>query len=127
MSATALHTEAAPAPAGTYSQGIQAGPLVFLAGQTPRDRHGVRWGGSPFDTQVRVVLDNLQAIAQAAGLSLRDAVKVNVFLRDTTLSTQFDAIYAAYVGAVPPARTLTQSGLTGFDVEVDAILLRPQP
>lgn len=127
MSATALLSEDAPAPAGTYSQGIAAGPFVFLAGQTPRDRNGVRWGGSPFDTQVRVVLDNLQAIAQAAGLSLRDAVKVNVFLRDTTLSPQFDAIYAAYVGAVPPARTLTQSSLNGFDVEVDAILLRAQP
>jgi 2-iminobutanoate/2-iminopropanoate deaminase len=126
MSAVALHSDAAPAPAGTYSQGMQAGQLVFLAGQTPRDRHGVRWGGSPFETQVRVVLDNLQAIAQAAGLTLRDAVKVNVFLRDTTLSAQFDAIYADYVGSVPPARTLTQSSLNGFDVEVDAILMRPQ-
>jgi 2-iminobutanoate/2-iminopropanoate deaminase len=125
MSATAYHADGAPAPAGTYSHAVEVSPLVFLSGQTPRDRNGVRWGGSPFDKQVRVVLDNLQAIAQAAGLSLHHAVKVNVFLRDTTLSPQFDAIYAEYVGAVPAARTLTQSNLNGFDVEVDAILARP--
>lgn len=125
MSFTAINAAGAPRPAGTYSHAVEVGKLVFLAGQTPRDATGKRWGDSPFDKQVRVVLDNLQAIARATGLSLHDAVKVTVYLRDTTLAAQFDAIYAEYAGEAPAARTLVQSSLNGFDVEVDAILARP--
>ena len=113
----------APEPAGTYSVAIEARGLVFLAGQTPRDRDNVRHGDQPFAIQAKMALANLEAAANAAGLSLRDAVKVNVFLRNPADAPEFDAIYATYVGDPPPARTLTQSSLVGFDVEVDAILL----
>lgn len=111
-----------PPPAGTYSPAIRAGQFVFLAGQTPRDRFNVRHGDKSFDVQVRMTLDNLEAAARSTGLSLRDAVKVQVFLQDPTRSPEFDAIYAAYVGTPPPVRTLVQSALVGFAVEVDAIL-----
>jgi enamine deaminase RidA (YjgF/YER057c/UK114 family) len=70
-----------------------------------------------------MALDNLEAAANAAGLSLKDAVKVTVFLKNPADSKEFDAIYATYVGDPPPARTLAQSNLVGFDVEVDAVLL----
>lgn len=123
MSRRAYSSSVAPEPAGTYSIAIQAQGLVFLAGQTPRDRNNVRHGDKPFAIQARMTLDNLEAAANAAGLTLKDAVKVNVFLKNPADAKEFDAIYANYVGDPPPARTLTQSGLIGFDIEVDAILL----
>ncbi|ATA25312.1 enamine deaminase RidA [Brenneria goodwinii] len=125
MSIKAFSSDRAPLPAGTYSIALQAGELVFLAGQTPRDRANVRHGDKPFAFQVRMTLDNLEAAANAAGLSLKNAVKVSVFLRNPADAKEFDGIYAEYVGTPPPARTLTQSNLVGFDIEIDAILYRP--
>ncbi|MGS1104618.1 RidA family protein [Achromobacter anxifer] len=120
----AYSSESTPPPAGTYSVAMQAGSLVFLSGQTPRDRDNVRHGDKPFAVQARMALDNLEAAANAAGASLCDAVKVGVFLRDMAHAQEFDAIYASYVGEPPPARTLIQSGFSAFDIEVDAILVR---
>jgi len=125
MTKRAFHSERAPQPAGTYSLAFEAGGFVFLAGQTPRDRENVRHGDKPFAFQARMTMDNLEAAAQAAGLSLRDAVKVGVFLKNPLDAKEFDAIYAQYVSDPPPARTLTQSNFNGFDIEVDAILSRP--
>ena len=124
MKRTAFHSPAAPPAAGTYSQAIQVGDLVFLAGQTPRDANGVRHGDKPFAEQAKMALDNLEAVANAAGLSLRHAAKVNVYLRNPADAKEFDEIYRTYVGDPPPARTLTQSNFAGFDIEVDAILSR---
>jgi 2-iminobutanoate/2-iminopropanoate deaminase len=125
MSIKAFSSERAPLPAGSYSIALQVGELVFLAGQTPRDRLNVRHGDKPFAFQARMTLDNLEAAANAAGLSLKHAVKVSVFLRNPADAKEFDGIYAQYIGNPPPARTLTQSNLPGFDIEVDAILYRP--
>jgi 2-iminobutanoate/2-iminopropanoate deaminase len=113
-----------PPPAGASSVAMEAGGLVFLAGQTPRDRDNVRHGDKPFEVQARMALDNLEAAANAAGLSLRDAVRVGVFLRNPADAKEFDAIYREYVSEPFPVRTLTQSSLPGFDIEVDAILAR---
>jgi enamine deaminase RidA (YjgF/YER057c/UK114 family) len=110
-------------PVGSYSSAIEAGGLVFLAGQTPRDRDNVRYGDRPFAFQARMTLDNLEAAANAAGLSLKDAVRVGVFLKNQSDAKEFDAIYKEYVSEPFPARTLTQSNLVGFDIEVDAVLL----
>ena len=112
-----------PPPAGTYSIAIQAQGLVFLSGQTPRDRDNQRRGDQSFDVQARIALDTLEAAASAAGLSLKDAVKVGVFLKNPLDAKAFDAIYAEYVSDPPPARTLTQSNFLDFDIEVDAVLL----
>ena len=119
----AFSSDKTPPPAGTYSVAMQAQGLVFLSGQTPRDLDNVRHGDKPFAFQARLAMDNLEAAANAAGLSLKDAVKVGVFLRNPADAKAFDAIYAEYVGNPPPARTPTQSNFAGFDIEVDAVLL----
>jgi enamine deaminase RidA (YjgF/YER057c/UK114 family) len=124
MTRTPFTSDETPPPAGAYSMAMEAGGLVFLAGQTPRDRDNVRHGDKPFAIQARMALDNLEAAAKAAGLSLRDAVRVGVFLRDPANAKEFDAIYREYVSEPFPVRTLTQSSLPGFDIEVDAILAR---
>ncbi len=113
-----------PPPAGSYSIAMEAGGLVFLAGQTPRDRNNIRHGDKPFAIQARMALDNLEAAANAAGLSLKDAVRVGVFLRNPADAKQFDEIYREYVNEPFPVRTLTLSNFADFDVEVDAVLVR---
>lgn len=126
MTRKAFTSNIAPPPAGSYSVAMEAGGLVFLAGQTPRDRDNVRHGDKPFAFQARMALDNLEAAANAAGLSLKNAVRVGVFLTDQANAKEFDAIYREYVDEPFPVRTLSQSCLVGFDVEVDAILIRPK-
>ncbi|MEO6224152.1 MAG: RidA family protein [Vicinamibacterales bacterium] len=125
MTRKAFTSDRTPLPAGAYNVAVEAGGLVFLAGQTPRDRDNVRHGDKPFAFQARMTMDNLEAAANAAGLSLKDAVRVGVFLRNPADAKEFDAIYAEYVGDPLPARTLTQSNFAGFDIEVDAVLVRP--
>jgi len=124
MTRRAFTSARGPLPAGSYNIAVEAGGLVFLAGQTPRDRDNVRYGDRPFAFQARMALDNLEAAANAAGLSLKDAVRVGVFLKDPADAKEFDAIYREYVEEPYPVRTLTQSNLPGFDIEVDAILVR---
>ncbi|MEQ9399446.1 MAG: RidA family protein [Longimicrobiales bacterium] len=122
---TAFTSDRTPPPAGSYSVAMKAGDFVFLAGQTPRDTDNLRHGDKPFAVQVRMAMDNLEAAANAAGLSLKDAVRVGVFLKDPTRAKEFDEIYREYVEEPFPVRALVQSGLVGFDVEVDAILYSP--
>lgn len=124
MTRTTFTSTSTPPPAGTYSVAVQAGHFVFLSGQTPRDCTNVRHGDKPFAVQAKMALANLEAAANSAGWSLRDAVKVGVFLKDMKDAQTFDAIYATFVGTPPPARTLTQSTFSMFDIEVDAILYR---
>ncbi|MSO48950.1 MAG: RidA family protein [Acidobacteria bacterium] len=125
MTRKTFTSDIAPLPAGSYNIAVEAGGLVFLAGQTPRDRDNVRHGDKPFAVQARMTLDNLEAAANAAGLSLKDAVRVGVFLKNPADAKEFDTIYKEYVGDPLPARTLVQSSFAGFDIEVDAVLVRP--
>jgi 2-iminobutanoate/2-iminopropanoate deaminase len=117
-------TVAAPPPAGTYSQAVSVGGLLFLAGQTPRLANGDRINDAPFEVQARQALDNLARVAEAAGASLTDAVKVTVYLKDpASQAAAFDGVYRRYIDtSVPPARTTVQSDLPGYQVEVDAII-----
>lgn len=120
-----VSTTSAPPPAGTYSQAVRVGDLVFISGQTPRLPDGTRLLDRPFEVQARQALDNLQAVARAAGGSLADALRVGVFLRPGRDPRVFDAIWREYVAEPFPARTLTVSDLAIGDIEVDAILQLP--
>jgi 2-iminobutanoate/2-iminopropanoate deaminase len=121
---TAFSTDKAPRPAGYYSQAIRAGDFIYLAGQTPRSA-----GGEPVPTgisaQTRQTLENLSAVAIAAGASLADAVKVTAYLTRIEDFAEFDVAYREYFSDPPPARTTVVAGLRGIDVELDAILYSP--
>ena len=110
----------APRVGGSYSQAIRAGDFVFLSGQTPRDRDRAIIDGV-FAEHVRQTLNNLAAVAEAAGTSLDNAVKVNVYLRNWSDFDEMDRVYREYFSEPRPARTTVQSNLP-VDVEVDAIL-----
>ena len=104
-------------PAFSYSQGIIVGDFLFIAGQVPTGDVPVT-----FVEQVRRTLDNLAAIAAAAGTSLANAVRVNVYLDDIETVHQLDPVYLEYFVVPYPARTTIQAGLRGYLVEIDAIV-----
>lgn len=124
----AAHSSAAaPPPAGSYSQAVSAAGLVFLAGQTARRRDGTRPSDLSFEDEATIVMDNLSAVARAAGCEISDAVKVTVYLKHPARDRQaFDAIYRRYLHEPFPARTTVHSDLPDCTVEVDAILLRSE-
>jgi reactive intermediate/imine deaminase len=121
MAKRQVTTQSAPAPGGAYSQAIAAGNLVFLAGQGPFKPSGEKVEGS-FEDQARQTFANLAAVAEAAGGSLADAVRVGVFLRDMADFPTMNEIYPEFFSAPLPARTTVQSDLPGFAIEVDAVL-----
>lgn len=122
MSKRIVSTERAPAPSGAYSQGVAAGELVFLAGQGPFRPDGNKVEGG-FEAEARQTFTNVAAVAEAAGGSLADAVRVGVFLREMENFDAMDAIYREFFPEPRPARTTVQSDLPGFEIEVDAIIL----
>ena len=121
MAKRQVSTPSAPPPGGAYSQAIAAGNLVFLAGQGPFKPSGEKVDGT-FEDQARQTFSNLAAVAEAAGGSLADAVRVGVFLRDMDNFGSMNDIYREFFPDPWPARTTVQSDLPGFEIEVDAVL-----
>ena len=124
MTKRALHTDHAPRAIGTYSQAVRVGPTVYVSGQIPLDpATGVLVTGE-IDAEVRRVFDNLAAIAQAAGGSLADAVKVTIFMTDLAHFATVNQIMEEYFPEPWPARaTVGVAHLPrGARVEVECIL-----
>jgi 2-iminobutanoate/2-iminopropanoate deaminase len=104
-----VHTDNAPAAIGPYSQAIVINSFVFAAGQIPINpaTHKLVEGG--IEEQTRQVLDNVKAVLEAAGSSLRSVVKTTVFLTYLGNFAAMNAIYAEYFNAdPPPARSTVQ-------------------
>ncbi len=114
----------APAPAGTYSSGIVSGGFLFLAGQGPFNPDAIIVGET-FADQVRQTFANLEAVAAAAGTSMRNAVRIGVYLNDMSDWAEFNEVSKEFLGTPYPARTSIQADLNGFLVEVDAIVALP--
>jgi len=121
--ARVVYTPRAPKPIGPYSQGVIAGCFLFVAGQIPLDPETGSLVEGDFKARVRRVLENVKAVVEAAGGSLRDVVKVTVYLRDIRLFQEFNEVYSEYFRENPPARAVVEvSSLPrGSDVEVEAI------
>lgn len=129
MSKTAIHTGNAPAAIGTYSQAIDANGLVFLSGQIPLDPATMEVVDGDFEARARRVFDNLAAVAEAAGGSLDDVVKLTVFLTDLGNFATVNAVMEDYFHKPFPARAAVgvASLPKGVDVEADAILFLNRP
>lgn len=116
-----IATDSAPPAAGPYSQGVVSNGLLFCAGQIALE-------GSIAD-QTRSCLEQLDAVCRAAGTSMRDAVRVGVFLTD--IAGDWDEVNAAYGeffdGADPPARAAIGVAALpkGARVEIDAVVALP--
>ncbi len=120
----AIHSEHAPAAIGPYSQAVQAGRFVFLSGQIPLLPDTMEVVDGDFEARARQVFTNLQAVAEAAGGSLDDVVKVTIFLTDLNNFATVNTVMESFFEQPFPARAAVgvASLPKGVDVEADAIL-----
>ena len=119
-----IATTAAPAAIGTYSQAIASGGLVFLSGQIPLDPESMTLVSDDVAEQTEQVFKNLAAVAEAAGGSLADAVKLTVYLIDLGDFATVNEVMARHVPEPYPARAAVEvSALPkGAAVEIEGIL-----
>lgn len=119
-----VQTDQAPAAIGTYSQAVRAGALLFISGQIPLDPGTMQLVSDDPRAQIHQVFRNLRAVAQAAGGSLDQAVKVTVFLTDLGHFPLVNEIMAEYFNQPYPARAAVGVAALprGARVEIEAIL-----
>lgn len=124
MNKTPIHTDSAPAAIGTYSQAIQSGSLVFLSGQIPLDPSTMEIVAGDFEARVRRVFENLSAVAEAAGATLGQIVKLTIYLTDLDNFATVNSVMAEFFDQPYPARAAlgVASLPKGADVEAEAIL-----
>jgi 2-iminobutanoate/2-iminopropanoate deaminase len=121
----AVSTDSAPAAIGPYSQGMRVGDLLFCSGQIPLDPSSGELVKEDIEGQARRCLRNLEAICEAAGASLANAVRCTVYLGDMNDFARVNEAYAEFFpDGDPPARVaVAAAGLPkGADVEIDAIV-----
>lgn len=125
MSRSIVSTQKAPAAIGPYSQAVRAGDTVYFSGQIPLDPATGQLVEGDITTQARRVFDNLTAVAEAAGGSLAQFVRVGIYVTDLAHFAAVNAAMAEYFQAPYPARsTIEVSALPkGAQVEVDAIMV----
>jgi len=123
MSKTIISTPNAPAAIGTYSQAVKVGYTVYLAGQLGLDPATMKMAEG-IDAQIVRVFENMAAVAEAAGGSLEDVVKINVFLTDLGSFVKFNELMAQYFPEPYPARAVigVASLPRGALVEADGVM-----
>jgi len=102
---TQIKTSEAPAAIGPYSQAIRCGQLVYTSGQIPLDAVTGEIVGEDVQAQTHRVLQNLQAVLNSTGSSLKNVIKTTVFLTQMSDFQAMNAIYASYFGSPAPARS----------------------
>jgi len=121
-----IATSQAPAAIGPYSQGIIAENLIFISGQLPLDPETGKFVEGGIEERTHQCLKNLKAIAEAAGSSLKRAVKVTVFLTRMEDFACVNQVYAQYFSDNLPARSAFQVVALpkNADIEIEAIVNR---
>jgi reactive intermediate/imine deaminase len=124
MSRTIISTPNAPAAIGTYSQAVKTGGTIYISGQIGLDPASMQMVDG-FEAQTVRVFENLKAVAEAAGASLGDAVKLTIYLTDLTNFATVNEIMARYFVEPYPARAAVGVAALpkGALVEADAIVV----
>jgi reactive intermediate/imine deaminase len=124
MTRIIIQTDNAPQAIGTYSQAVKTGNTVYMSGQIPLDPATMEMVTGDMDAQIRRVFENLSAVAEAAGGSLKDIVKLNVFLPDLGHFALVNEIMAEYFSEPYPARAAVgvASLPKNAQVEMDAVM-----
>lgn len=123
MSIQSVTTSKIPPSPNPFSLGIKANEFLFVSGQVGKDSTGVIVEG--FSAQVVQAMENLKTIIEAAGSSMDQVVKVNIYVTDITRIAELNSIYRNYFSEILPARAameVSQLGL-GAEVEIDAIAM----
>lgn len=124
MTRKIIHTDRAPLAIGTYSQAVRAGDTLYISGQIPIDPATQQLVSGDIDAEIRRAFENLKAIAEAAGGSLAQAVKVNISLTDLANFAKVNEIMAQYVPQPYPARAAVGVAQLpkGARIEIECIL-----
>jgi reactive intermediate/imine deaminase len=116
-----VSTETAPKPVGPYSQAIVAGNTIYVAGQGPFNP-GTGKMAVGFEEQAVQTFENIKAIVESAGATLKDVVKVNVYLTDLSNFAKMNEVYQRYFQGPFPARaTVGTQLLGGMAIEVECV------
>ena len=124
MKKTIISTDKAPAAIGSYSQAVRVGDTLYLSGQIPLNPQSMEMVEGGFSAQAVQVFKNLSEVAEAAGGSLADAVKLTVYLMDLADFAELNEIMSRYVEEPYPARAAVQVAALpkGALIEIDAVL-----
>ena len=124
MAREIIQTDKAPKAIGTYSQAVKVGTTVYMSGQIPLVPETMEMVHGDMEAQIRQVFDNLKAVAEAAGGSLQDVAKLNIFLTDLSHFVLVNLVMADYFEQPYPARAAIGVASLPKDaaVEMDAVL-----
>ncbi len=124
MARIIISTDNAPQAIGTYSQAVKTGSTVYLSGQIPLIPETMELNDADIQTQIKQVFDNLSAVTEAAGGSLADIAKLNIFLTDLSNFPVVNEIMATYFQQPYPARAAIGVAELpkGAGVEMDAVM-----
>lgn len=128
MSKSVIHTDQAPQAIGTYSQAVKAGRTVYLSGQIPLVAETMEMVSDEFEAQAHQVFKNLQAVCAAAGGTIDDMAKVNIFLIDLGNFAKVNEIMSQYFGQPYPARAAigVKELPKGALIEIDGVMELPE-
>ena len=113
MAREIIATDKAPQAIGTYSQAVKTGNTVYMSGQIPLVPETMEMVDGDIEQQIRRVFDNLSAVAEAAGGSLADIAKLNIFLTDLGNFARVNEVMAEYFSQPYPARAARRTRLPG--------------
>ena len=128
MAKSIIHTDNAPQAIGTYSQAVKAGTTVYLSGQIPLVPETMEIISDDFADQATQVFENVKAVCEAAGGTINDMVKVNIFLPDLSHFATVNEIMAKYFNKPYPARAAigVKELPKGSQIEIDGIMELPE-
>ena len=118
-----IATDKAPAAVGPYSQAVQYGDLLFVSGQIALDPKSGEIVEGDIEAQTKQVLENVKAIVESTGMTLKNVLKCSCFLNDMENFARFNSVYNSYFEDSLPARETVEVGRLPKDVlvEVSAI------
>jgi reactive intermediate/imine deaminase len=128
MSKSIIQTDKAPKAIGTYSQAVKAGTTVYLSGQIPLVPETMEINSQDFAEQAVQVFENLTAVCEAAGGTINDLVKVNIYLIDLSNFATVNEIMAKYMSQPYPARAAIgiKELPKGAQIEIDGVMELPE-
>ncbi len=114
-----ISTPNAPKAIGPYAQAIRYGDLLFVSGMIPIDPKTGELLTGDFEAEVVRVLENIKAVVEASGMSLKNVLKTSVFLKDLGNFGKFNEIYGRYFNDILPARETVQVAGLPRDVSIE--------
>ncbi|MEA1880832.1 MAG: Rid family detoxifying hydrolase [Candidatus Marinimicrobia bacterium] len=122
-----ISTDKAPQAIGPYSQAVLVDDVLYLAGQIALDSETGKLVDGGIEIQTHRVMQNLNAVLEAAGYGFDDVVQAQVFLSDLNHYKPMNAVYAKYVGESPPARVVVEVARIPRDALVEIMMVAQKP